>query len=169
MPTHVIRREDNPHGAWAKSRRQRIMPLDFLTVQAFDTYELERMRVPRAAVSDFVLVNLFLEPSGAPMRPGAVGDLVAAAAARADLGGHVTPHMLRHACGSNLLDGPGAHRWRDPHGQLRHHADLAGHRPLRCPAARSAAAHRVRCATRQVRRRLPAGHPRHRQLVAEPV
>ena len=61
MQTHVIRREDNPQGAWAKSRRQRIMPLGFLTVQAFDTYELERMRVPRAAVSDFVLVNLFLE------------------------------------------------------------------------------------------------------------
>jgi len=52
---HVIRREDNPNGAWAKSRRQRTVPLDFLTVQAFDTYEFERMRVPRAAVSDLRL------------------------------------------------------------------------------------------------------------------
>ncbi len=105
---HVIRREDNPNGAWAKSRRQRTVPLDFLTVQAFDTYEFERMRVPRAAASDFVLVNLFREPAGAPVRPGAVGDLVAAAAARAGLERHVTPHMLRHACGSNLLDAGGA-------------------------------------------------------------
>ena len=105
---HVIRREDNPNGAWAKSRRQRTVPLDFLTVQAFDTYEFERMRVPRAAVSDFALVNLFREPAGAPMRPGAVGDLVTAAASRAGLERHVTPHMLRHACGSNLLDAGGA-------------------------------------------------------------
>ena len=43
---HVVRREDNPNGAWAKSRRQRAVPLDFLVVQAFDTYELERMSRP---------------------------------------------------------------------------------------------------------------------------
>ena len=40
---HVVRREDNPNGAVAKSRRQRIVPLDFVTVQALDTYEFERM------------------------------------------------------------------------------------------------------------------------------
>jgi integrase len=51
---HVVRREDNPNRAWAKSRRQRVVPLDFVTVQAFDTYELERTRVPLAAASDFV-------------------------------------------------------------------------------------------------------------------
>jgi hypothetical protein len=33
---HVVRREDNPNGAVAKSRRQRVVPLDFVTVQAFD-------------------------------------------------------------------------------------------------------------------------------------
>jgi len=104
----VIRREDNPNGAWAKSRRQRTVPLDFLAVQAFDTYELERMSVSRAAGSDFVLINLFREPAGAPMRPAAVGELITAASARAGLGRHVTPHMLRHACGSNLLDAGGA-------------------------------------------------------------
>ena len=105
---HVIRREDNPNGAWAKSRRQRAVPLDFLTVQAFDTYEFERMRVPRAASSDFVLVNLFREPVGAPMRPDAVGELVTAACGRAGLERSVTAHQLRHACGSNLLDAGGA-------------------------------------------------------------
>lgn len=104
---HVIRREDNPNGAWAKSRRQRAVPLDFLTVRAFDTYEFERMRVPRAAGSDFVLVNLFREPVGAPMRPDAVGELITAACVRAGLDRAVTPHQLRHACGSNLLDAGG--------------------------------------------------------------
>ena len=104
---HVIRR-DNPNGAWAKSRRQRAVPLDFLTVQAFDTYEFERMRVPRAAAIDFVLVNLFREPVGAPMRPDAIGELVTAACGRAGLERSVTAHQLRHACGSNLLDAGGA-------------------------------------------------------------
>jgi site-specific recombinase XerD len=66
------------------------------------------MGSPRAAGSDFVLVNLFREPAGAPMRPGAVGELITAAARRGGLARHVTPHMLRHACGSNLLDAGGA-------------------------------------------------------------
>src|SRR5271169_3196248 len=82
---HVVRRDDNPNGAWAKSRRQRAVPLDFLVVQAFDTYALERMTISRAAGSDFVLVNLFRGPVGAPVRPGAIGDLLAAASRRAGL------------------------------------------------------------------------------------
>ena len=84
--------------------RQRVVPLDFLVVQAFDTYELERMRVPRAAGSDFVFVNLFRGRIGAPMRPDAVGELLVAASRRAGLAGPVRPHQLRHACGSNLAD-----------------------------------------------------------------
>jgi integrase/recombinase XerD len=52
---HVVRREDNPNGAWAKSRRQRVVPLDFLTVQAFDNCQFERMTVPAAADCDLVL------------------------------------------------------------------------------------------------------------------
>ena len=39
---HVVRR-DNPNGAWAKSRRQRAVPLDFVTVQVFDTHEVQRL------------------------------------------------------------------------------------------------------------------------------
>jgi integrase/recombinase XerD len=101
---HVVRREDNPNGAWAKSRRQRAVPLDFLTVQAFDTYEFERMGVAGAAGGDFLVVTLFREPVGAPMRPDAVGELIAAASRRAGLARAVTPHQLRHACGSNIAD-----------------------------------------------------------------
>jgi integrase len=100
---HVVRR-DNPNGAWAKSRRQRAVPLDFLVVQAFDTYELERMTVRQAADSDFVFVNLFRGSIGSPMRPDAVGALLAAASRRAGLDTPIRPHQLRHACGSNLAD-----------------------------------------------------------------
>jgi len=35
---HVVRCPDNPNGAVAKSRRERAVPLDFLVVQAFDSY-----------------------------------------------------------------------------------------------------------------------------------
>ena len=116
---HVVRRE-NPNGAWAKSRRQRAVPLDFVTVQAFDAYEFERLGVPRAASSDFVLVNLFREPIGAPMRPAVVNVLITLAAHRAGLA-RVAPHQLRHAFGSNLADAGGA---------ADEIADLMGHRSL---------------------------------------
>jgi len=51
-----------------------------------------------------VLVNLFREPLGAPMRLDAVNDLVAAAARRAGLDPVVRPHQLRHAFGSGIAD-----------------------------------------------------------------
>lgn len=105
---HVIRREGNPNGAVAKSRRQRVVPLDFAVVRAFDAYEFERMRVPRASGSDFVLVNLFREPVGVPMRLDAVGELVAAASRRAGVVPALRPHQLRHAFASNVLDAGGA-------------------------------------------------------------
>jgi site-specific recombinase XerD len=104
---HVIRR-DNVNGAWAKSRRQRAVPLDFLVVQAFDGYEFERLTVARAAGSDFVLVNLFREPVGAPMTPDAIGEVVAALCRRAGLSRMVSAHQLRHAFGSNLMDAGGS-------------------------------------------------------------
>jgi integrase/recombinase XerD len=99
---HVVRRQ-NPNGAWAKSRRQRVVPLDFLLVQVFDVHEFERFAVPRAGESDFLLVNLFREPIGAPMRPDAINELIAACSRRAGIE-RVTPHRLRHAFGSNLAD-----------------------------------------------------------------
>lgn len=118
---HVVRREDNPNGAWAKSRRQRVVPLDFLVVRAFDTYEFERMRVPQAAGGDFVLVNLFRGQLGAPMRPDAIGELLTAASGRAGIDPPIRPHQLRHATGSNFADaGVG----------LDVIADLLGHRSV---------------------------------------
>jgi site-specific recombinase XerD len=49
-------------------------------------------------------VNLFREPVGAAMRPDGIGELIAAASRRAGLPRAVTPHQLRHACGSNIAD-----------------------------------------------------------------
>ena len=114
---HVVRRDDNPNGAFAKSRRQRVVPLDFLTVQAFDSWEFERMTVPAAASNDFVLVNMWRAPVGAPMRLDAVNDLVAAAARRAGIP-VLRPHMCRHAFASNVLDAGGT---------LEEAQDLLGH------------------------------------------
>lgn len=101
---HVVRRDDNVNGAVAKSRRARVVPLDFVTVQACDTYEFERRAVLGVGGSDFVFVNLLRQPVGAPMRLDAVNDLVAAAGRRAGSTDVVTPHQLRHAFGSNAAD-----------------------------------------------------------------
>lgn len=117
---HVVRRE-NPNGAWAKSRRQRVVPLDFLVVQAFDAYEFERMRIPRAVGGDFVLVNLVRGRVGAPMRPDAVGELLAAASGRAGIDPPIRPHQLRHAAGSNFADAGAG---------IDVVADLLGHRSV---------------------------------------
>jgi site-specific recombinase XerD len=115
---HVVRRADNVNGAMAKSRRQRVVPLDFLTVQAFDTYQFERMSVPAARSGDFVFVNLFRGTAGAPMRLDAVNDLVGAAARRAGIDPVPRPHQMRHAFASNVLDAGGT---------LEEAQDLLGH------------------------------------------
>lgn len=103
---HVLRRE-NMNGAWAKSRRTRVVPLDSLSVQAADAYVFERLAVVGASGSDFLLVNLFRAPIGAPMPPDAVNALITAAGRRGGLRRQVTPHQLRHAFGSNLADAGG--------------------------------------------------------------
>lgn len=87
---HVVRR-DNVNGAWAKSRHSRRVPVDQLVVQAYDQYVLERAAIAEAAASDFVFVNLFRPPVGAPMKPGAVNDLFAALCRRAGLEEGVVP------------------------------------------------------------------------------
>lgn len=104
---HVVRR-DNVNGAWAKSRHARAVPVDRLIVQAHDQYILERAAIPAAGVGDFVFVNLFRPPIGAPMKPGAVNDLFAALRQRAGIERPVAPHTLRHAFASNVLDAGGA-------------------------------------------------------------
>jgi integrase/recombinase XerD len=117
---HVARR-DNPNEAWAKSRRPRVVPLDALVVRALDTYALERLDHPRVSGGDFLVVNLFREPLGAPVRPDAINEILRAASRRADLPVPIAPHQLRHAFGSNLADAGG---------RLDEIAELLGHRSI---------------------------------------
>ncbi|KOG52059.1 recombinase XerD [Streptomyces griseoflavus] len=114
---HVVRRQ-NVNGAWAKSIHSKPMPVDFLLVRAYDQYVFERATVPAAQDSDFVLVNLFREPVGAPMPPGAINDLVTRLEKRAGLTRHIKPHMCRHAFGSNVADAGGT--WEEVSELLRH-------------------------------------------------
>lgn len=100
---HVIRRV-NANGAWAKSKKAGVVPVDFLLVQAHDAYVLERDDVAAARGSDFVLVNLFKDPLGRPMRPGALNELLERLSVRAGLDRVVHPHLLRHAFGGSVME-----------------------------------------------------------------
>ncbi|MEU6602488.1 site-specific integrase [Streptomyces flaveolus] len=71
---HVVRRQ-NENNAWSKSKKSWVMPVDFLVVQAFDQYALERHERLGADGSDFLLVNLFRSPVGAPVSADAIGEL----------------------------------------------------------------------------------------------
>ena len=98
---HVVPRE-NVNGARAKGRRERVVPLAHYAVSYYDLYLDERERCRPARECDFVFVNLFADPLGAPMRYGRVAQLFRSLSRRAGLQQAVTPHMLRHAAGSAL-------------------------------------------------------------------
>lgn len=100
---HVVRRQ-NQNGAWSKSRKEWVQPIDFLVVQAFDQYFDERYELLGSGGSDFLLVNLFREPLGEPMPPDAINELYNELNRRAGLSRKVAPHMSRHAAGSNWAD-----------------------------------------------------------------
>lgn len=100
---HVVRRR-NVNGAWSKSRYSNVIPVDRLVVQAHDQYVFERREILGDDLSDMVFVNLFREPLGTAMRLDAVNELVTALTKRAKLSRHITPHMLRHTFGSNVVD-----------------------------------------------------------------
>ncbi|WP_284750867.1 tyrosine-type recombinase/integrase [Arthrobacter sp. efr-133-R2A-120] len=142
---HVVRRQ-NINGAWAKSRHSRIVPVDSLVVQAHDQYFTERARNDAARESDFVFVNLFRAPIGAPMTPAAVNELLAAASHRAELNPAVHPHALRHGFASNVLDAGGS---IDEVQELLGHASISSSQVYLHPAPR-----RLRAAVERV-----AHHP----------
>ncbi|MFF1632187.1 tyrosine-type recombinase/integrase, partial [Streptomyces sp. NPDC058272] len=106
---HVhVRRRNNTNRAWSKSKEAWVQPLDFLVVQAFDQYVDERHEILGAGGSDFLLVNLFREPLGAPMPPDALNELFDRLTKRAKLARKVGPHMARRAFGSNVADAGGS-------------------------------------------------------------
>ncbi|HEY6424677.1 MAG TPA: tyrosine-type recombinase/integrase [Pseudonocardiaceae bacterium] len=97
---HVIRRDHNENGAWAKSRWPRYVPAPREVVDAYTAYRWERAEVPAAAASDFVFVNLWGGTVGRALRPATVEDLFVRQSAL--VGFKARPHMLRHAFGTAL-------------------------------------------------------------------
>ena len=101
-----------------------------------------------AAECDFVFVNLFAEPLGAPMRYGRVAQLFRSLSrASGAWRGAVTPHMLRHAAGSALTAAGGL----DVAQAMLGHASITStqiyvHAERRASARRGRAAVAQRCA-----------------------
>jgi integrase/recombinase XerD len=63
---------------------------------------LERGACPQGRRCDFLLVNLFREPLGAPIRPKALNELLAGLSRRAGLPRVIHPHQLRHSMATNV-------------------------------------------------------------------
>lgn len=100
---HVIRR-DNPNRASAKSRDSRVVPVGPWVLAYYDRYLTERLGCPPADHCDFVFVNLFHPPLGAPMTDSAVRQSLRALGRRAALGRPIHPHMARHAAGTEMSE-----------------------------------------------------------------
>jgi integrase/recombinase XerD len=97
---HVVPRV-NANGACVKNERGRTVPVDTHLVGAFDHYlRRERDLCPAAAACDFLFVNLWHEPLGAPMKVSRVHKLFRSLSRRAALDRLVHPHMLRHSAGT---------------------------------------------------------------------
>ncbi|WP_329561993.1 tyrosine-type recombinase/integrase [Kitasatospora sp. NBC_01266] len=128
-----VRRRENVNGAAAKSRRHRPIPADWLVVQAYDRFMAERDACRQAQGCDFLLVNLFRAPLGAPMRPQALNELLEALSRRAELERGVHPHMARHAFGSGVV---AAGATLDEFKELMGHASFASGEPYLHPDPR---------------------------------
>jgi len=150
---HVHRRA-NPNGATAKSRRSRAVPADWFVVQGYDQYMLERGACPQALRCDFLLVNLFREPLGAPMRPRALNELLADLSRRAGLERSLHPHQLRHSMATNVAAAGGT---LDEIRELLGHAAVTSSQVYLHPSP-----DRLRAAVERVElpRRLPDGASR---------
>ena len=99
---HVIRR-DNPNRAFAKSHHPRVVPADWISVQAYDQYLTERTRFACTERSDFLMVNLFRAPVGQPMRPSSLNETLARLSAKGGCDRTIRPHMLRHSFSTNAV------------------------------------------------------------------
>jgi integrase/recombinase XerD len=97
---HVIRREDNENGAFAKSIWPRVVPVTTALVRCHDVYRAERDAVAEAAESDYLLVNLRRPPLGRALSPDGVERMFVRLSAR--VGFRARPHMLRHSFASEV-------------------------------------------------------------------
>jgi hypothetical protein len=97
-----VRRRTTELGSSAKSRSDRIVPIDAVTVFCADRWFYERDGIAGAESSATVLVNVAGENVGRPLRVDHVNSIVTDLCRRARLERPVTPHMLRHAWATGL-------------------------------------------------------------------
>jgi integrase/recombinase XerD len=95
----VVPREDNANGARVKGMKGRTVPV---RTELFDLYA-DYMEVEYGALDcDFVFVNLFRPPVGAPMTRANVNELVERLRELTGIG-HFSPHTCRHTYATRLL------------------------------------------------------------------
>ena len=96
---HVVPREDNPNDARVKRLKPRVVPG---AARVFDLYA-EYMEAEYGCLdSDFVFVNLFRPPVGAPMTEANVHKLVERLRVRSGVG-FFAPPIARHSYATRLL------------------------------------------------------------------
>ena len=94
----IVPRADNANGARAKSIVPATIPISAGLVRLYSAYMFEEYG---ELDSDYVFVNLFAEPFGAPLRYQAVHKLVGRLRARTGI--EFTLHVLRHSYATDLL------------------------------------------------------------------
>ncbi|WP_079627921.1 tyrosine-type recombinase/integrase [Mycobacteroides abscessus] len=94
---HVEPRE-NSNKARVKRGKPRVVPVPAALVALYDRYRRERDGCKQARECDYLFVNLYREPLGAPMKLHAVNELFARLSSH--VGQTTTPHMLRHTFGT---------------------------------------------------------------------
>jgi integrase len=95
---HIVPRADNANGARAKTRMTHVVPVSAGLIRLYSEY----MHVEYATLDcDYVFVNLFAEPVGAPLRYQAVEALVARLRERTGI--VFSCHTLRHTHATDLI------------------------------------------------------------------
>jgi len=94
----IVPRPDNANGARAKTLDTHIIPISEGLVRLYSAYMFDEYG---ELDSDYVFVNLFADPYGAPLRYQAVHQLVRRLRSRTAI--EFTLHMLRHSRATDLL------------------------------------------------------------------
>jgi integrase len=94
----IVPRADNANGARAKTIDEATIPISAGLVRLYSAYMFDEYG---EIDSDYVFVNLFAEPKGAPLRYQAVHELIDRLRTRTGIDFNV--HMLRHSMATDML------------------------------------------------------------------